>query len=134
MQADPEPDGVGPGQVGERLMGEVDVRLVGGQVQVGEDDDAGRGVLQDLRAPAGVLARVEPLAEEEAEGLEHADDAREEPPRAAEGVVVVVRPAEAEPVLPLLLDPGGTVARLPVVALGLEDEVARQVGIRRPAR
>ena len=60
--------------------------------------------------------------------LEHADDAREEPPRAAEGVVVVVRPAEAEPVLPRLLDPGGPVARLPVVALGLEDEVARQVG------
>ena len=76
-----------------------------------------------------MLAGVEALAEQEAEPLEHPDDAREEPPRAAEGVVVVVRPAQAEPVLPRLLDPRGPVARLPVVALDLEDEVAGQVGI-----
>jgi hypothetical protein len=86
------------------------------------------GMLQDLAPPAAVLARVEALAEDEAQGLEHADHAWEEPPRASESMVVVVRPAEAEPVLTLLLDPGGTVARLPVFALGLEDEVTRQVG------
>ncbi len=31
--------------------------LVGGEVEVGEDDDAGRRVLQDLSTPAGLLAR-----------------------------------------------------------------------------
>ena len=42
--------------------------------------------------------------------------------------MVVVGPAEAEPVLARLLHGGGVVARLPVLALGLEDEVAGQVG------
>ena len=57
-----------------------------------------------------------------------ADEAGEEPPGAAERVMVVVGPAQAEPVLPGLLHPGGRVARLPVLALGLEDQVAGQVG------
>ncbi len=43
-------------------------------------------------------------------------------------MVVVVGPAQAEPVLPVLLDARGGVARLPVLALGLEDEMAGQVG------
>ena len=127
VQADPEADGVGPVQVGQYLMREVVRGLVGGEVEVGKDDDPGLRLLQDLRTPAGVLARVEPLAEDETKRLEHPDHAREEPPRAAERMVIVVRPAEAEPVLPRLLDLRSAVPRLPVVALDLEDELARQV-------
>ena len=41
--------------------------------------------------------------------------------------MVVVGPAQAEPVLPRLLHLGGVVPRLPVVALDLEDQVAGQV-------
>ena len=44
-------------------MGEVCRRLFGGQVKVGENDDAGDRVLDDLCTPAGVLARVESLAQ-----------------------------------------------------------------------
>ena len=88
----------------------------------------GDRVLEDLGTPARVSAGVEPLAELEAQPREHPHEPREEPPGATEGVMVVVRPAQPEPVLPGLLHPGGRVARLPVFALGLEDQVTRQVG------
>jgi hypothetical protein len=42
-------------------------------------------------------------------------------------VVVVVRPPDAEPVLPLLLDAGGPVPPLPELPLGREEQVARMV-------
>ena len=42
--------------------------------------------------------------------------------------MVVVGPAQAEAILPRFLSPRRRVARLPVVALDLEDQVARQVG------
>src|SRR5262245_11871301 len=84
-------------------------------------------MLQNLRPPSRVLAGMEPLAQLEAEAFEHADDPREESPRAAEGVVVVVRPAEAEAILAHLLRPGRPIAALPVVALDLEDDVTGQV-------
>ncbi len=109
-------------------MGEVLGRLFGGQVEVGEDDDPGDRMLEDLSSPAGVGPGVEPLAQLEAQPREHADHAGKEPPRAAERVMVVVGPAQAEAILAGLLHPGGRVARLPVVALDLEDQVARQVG------
>ena len=128
VQADPEAHGVRPGEVGQGVVGEVVRGLLGGEVEVGEDHDARRRVLEDLGPPAGMLARVEPLAEQEPRALEHPDQPGEEPPRRAERVVVVVRPAQPEPVLPGLLDPRRAVPRLPVIALDLEDQVARQVG------
>ena len=72
VQADPEADGVraGAGRAG-RWWAKSSVGLLGGEVEVGEDDDAGRRVLEDLGPPAGVLPGVEPLAEHEAERLEH---------------------------------------------------------------
>ncbi len=42
-------------------------------------------------------------------------------------MMIVVGPAESEPVLTRFLDPCRTVARLPVEALGFEDKVTRQV-------
>ena len=66
VQGDPEPDGPRPRQVGQGLVGEVLGGLLGGEVEVGEDDDAGDRVLEDLGTPAGVGAGVEPLAELEA--------------------------------------------------------------------
>ena len=51
-----------------------------------------------------------------------------EPPRAAERVMVVVGPAQAEPVLPGLLHPRGACCATASTSLDLEDQVARQVG------
>jgi len=51
VQADPEPDGARGGQRRQGLVREVIVGLCGREVDVGEDDDAGRGMLQDLSAP-----------------------------------------------------------------------------------
>jgi hypothetical protein len=114
------------------MVREVRIQLLGGQVEVGEDHDPRRRVLQDLRPPAGVRAGVERLAQLEPERFEGLHHPREEPARAAEGVVVVVGPAQAQAVLAELLDPRGAVARLPVVALDFEDQVAGQVDRARP--
>src|SRR4051794_29789070 len=109
-------------------MSEVVRGLVGGEVEIGEDDDPGRRMFEDLRPPSRMMARVEPLAELEAERPEQANDAGEEPPRATERVVIVVGPTEPEPILPRLLHLCRTVTRLPVRPLRLEDQVAGQVG------
>ena len=119
---------LGRGRSGQRHVGKVFGRLFGGQVKVGENDDAGDRMLDDLSSPAGMRAGVKPLAQLEPEPGEHADHAGKEPPRAAEGMMVVVGPSQAQPILAGLLDPRRRVPRLPVVALDLEDQVARQVG------
>ena len=91
-------------------------------------------MFEDLRRPSRRAPGVEAFAKLEAQPREHADHSGEEPPGAAERVVVMVGPAEPEPVLAGLLHPGRRVPRLPVFALGLEDQVARQVASSRPAR
>src|SRR5664279_2262238 len=84
-------------------------------------------MLHHLRTPARVEAGVETLAAEEAELLQHADERREVLAAAPVGVMIVVRPADAELVLPGLLRLGGPVAARPVRALGGEEEVAHIV-------
>ncbi len=83
------------GEVVERGVGEVGRGFIGGEVQVGEDDDAGGRMLQDLRAPAGVISRVKALAKLKAEALKQADDPGKIAPGATERVVIVVRPSQA---------------------------------------
>src|SRR5260370_42674184 len=85
-------------------------------------------MFEDLGAPAGVGAGVEPLSQHESQPREHRHDAREELSRTAECMMVMVGPAQAEAILSRFLDPRGGVARLPVFALDLEDEMASQVG------
>lgn len=46
---------------------------------------------------------------------------------AAEGVMIVVAPTEAELVLAALLDLGGAIAAFPIGALGGEEEFAREI-------
>src|SRR5208283_5075812 len=45
----------------------------------------------------------------------------------AEGVMVVIAPAQAKPILAMLLHSPGAVAALPVSALGLEEQLASLV-------
>src|SRR6266487_4455279 len=80
-----------------------------------------------LGAPAGLRARVETLAPFEAELLHDAHQIEEMLTRTAEGVMVVVGPAEAQPILPLLLNLRRAVATLPVGPLALEDNVTGEV-------
>ena len=109
------------------MMGEVVCCLVGSQIEVGKDNNPGRRMLEHLRAPAGMGPRVEPLAKLEAQRGENADDAREELPRATERMMVVICPAQTQPVLSRLLNLGRAIARLPVFPLDLENQVACQV-------
>ena len=55
---------------GRPVVGEVAQQFVRRQVHVGEDHDAGLRLLQHLRAPARLVAGVEPLAAVEAELLQ----------------------------------------------------------------
>jgi len=73
--------------------------------------------------PASVIA----LAFGEAQLQEELHQIHEMLARAAEGVVVVVAPAQSQPVLAVLLDPTGAVAALPVGALSLKEELAGEV-------
>ena len=127
VQADPKADGAEARGRGQLAGGEVNLRFLGQQVHVGEDDDADDGLLGDLGAPAGLGAGVVTLAFGEAELEQEVHQVHEVRAGAAEGVVVVVAPAEAEPVLAVLLDARGAVAALPIGALGLEEELAGEV-------
>ena len=127
VQPHPKSHRVGPRQVGQGVVGEVLVFLLGSEVQVGEDDDAGVGMLQDLRSPAGFRSRVVAFAEVEAELFEESDQTREKPARAAERVVIVVGPSQAELVLPGFLDLSRPIPRLPVRSLPLENQVASDI-------
>ena len=48
-------------------MGKIGRGLLGGQVKVGKDDDAGDRVLDDLCSPAGVCAGMEAFTQLEPE-------------------------------------------------------------------
>lgn len=78
VKCHPEANRVRSVEVGQGGVGKVVSGLIGGEVEVGEDHDPGRWVLDDLGSPTGVFAGVEPLAEHESELLEHGDHAREE--------------------------------------------------------
>ena len=127
MQCDPEADGPRPGQDPGSALWAKSAPPPRCKVKIGEDDDAGGGMLEHLGAPAGVLSGVEAFAKHKAQRLEHADDAREERPGAAKGVMVVVRPAQSQPVLPRLLHLCGAVSRLPVVAFDFKDQMTGQI-------
>ncbi len=103
-------------------------RFLGHQVHVGENHDARDGLLRDLRAPAGFGARIVALAFGKAELEQELDQIDEMLAGAAEGVMVVIAPAQAEPVLPVFLHAPGAVAALPIGALGFKEELAGQVG------
>ena len=127
VQTDPQADRA-QARGGRQLVGgEINLRFLGQQVHVGEHHDARDGLLGDLRAPAGFGAGVVALAFGKAELQQELHQVHEMLARAAEGVMVVVAPAEAEPVLAMLLNPRGAVAALPIGALGLEEELAGQV-------
>ena len=89
--------------LGERLVGEVAGDFFGRKIDVGEDHDAGLRLLEHLRAPARFAAGVEPLAAMEAHLFERGDQMRERRAAGAVRVMIVIGPAEAEAILPLVL-------------------------------
>jgi hypothetical protein len=108
-------------------MREVDVQLLGGQVDVGEDHRPDRRLLEDLRPPPRRVAGVEQLAALEPQRFEHRHVAVEPFARAVIGVMVLIGPPDAVRVLPRLLNAPRAVARLPVLALRAQPQPARPV-------
>ena len=109
------------------VRGEINLRFLRHQVHVGKDHNARDGLLGDLRAPAGFGAGVVALAFGKAQLQQELHEVHEVLAGTAEGVMVVIAPAEAEPVLAMLLHPPGAVAALPISALGFEEQLAGQV-------
>src|SRR5579871_5396621 len=127
MQGAPEADGpqlVARSKVG---VGEIDVQLLRGDVQIGEDDDPADRVLQHLRPPSRFGPRIEPLAGEEAQGMPELHQCAECGAGAAVGVVVVIRPTEAERLLLGILPLRRAVAGQVVVPLGGEELVCGSI-------
>src|SRR6185436_11069050 len=84
---------------------EINLGFVRRQVHVRKDDNAGDRLLGDLRAPARFAARVEALALLKAELVQKSDQIHEMPARAAEGVMIVIAPAQPERILAEFLEP-----------------------------
>ena len=101
---------------------EVQLRFIRHQVHVRKDYDARDGLLGDLRAPAGFRPSVVAFTLGKPQLQQEHHQVHEVRAGAAEGVMVVVAPPEAEPVLALLL-----IATLPVGTLGFEEQLASQV-------
>src|SRR5688572_19058958 len=108
-------------------MTEVAHQLIGGEVDVVERDDARHRLFHHLRAPASLPARIEALATDHAELLPRRDEPGEMPPGCAIRVMVVIRPAKAQHILPRLLHAGCMIPPLPELPLSCEPDVACQV-------
>src|SRR5690606_22441311 len=124
----PKPDGPELRSWRERLMGEISGELVRREIDVREDDDAGARLLEHLRSPAGFGSGVEAFAKLETHALEDRDQVREALARRAIRVVVMVRPTEAETILPPPLDPRRMIPPFPVLPLRREEDVAGAIG------
>src|SRR4051812_44869256 len=105
-------------------MGKIVEQFIGREIDVVESDDLRRRLLHHLRAPAGLAACVEALANLEAQFLPHTNQRREMPARRAIGVMIVVGPAQTQAILSCLLTLSRAVFALPVFALGGEEDVA----------
>ena len=127
MQRAPEADGAELLPRRQPFVRKIAHQFIGRHVHIGEDDDLGDRLLDDLRAPARLQAGVKPLAAGEAQLLEDRDHRREMLARGAISVMIVIGPADPQAVLPRLLHAGRRVAALPVFALGGKENIARAI-------
>lgn len=118
VEADPESYRAESQSGRELFGGEINLGFFGHEVHVGEDHDADDRLLGNLRAPTGFRAGVVALAFLEAEFEQKFDEIDEIFARAAEGVMIMVAPAEAELILTAFLDLARAIAVLPISTLG----------------
>ena len=130
VQADPQAHRAQARGGRQLVRREIQLRFLRHQVHVGKDHNARDGLLGDLRAPAGFGAGVVALALGKAELQQELHQVHEVLAGAAEGVMVVIAPAQAELVLAMLLHSPGAVAALPISALGFEEQLAGHVAVR----
>src|SRR5207249_4597020 len=89
--------------------------------------DSGDRLFGNLGAPAGFTAGIIAFALFETEFFQKSDEIGEMLARAAEGMMIVIAPAQPETILPLFLEPGRAIELLPIVTLGFEKELAGKV-------
>jgi hypothetical protein len=123
MQSAPQPNGAQSRRHGEPLGRKIDLSFLRHEVDVGEHHDPAHRLFGDLGAPAGFSPGVKALALVEAEPLKKIHQVGKVCAGAAERMVIVVAPAEPEPILPTFLHLRGAVARLPTPPLFGEEEV-----------
>src|SRR5882757_1476107 len=109
------------------MTGKIQLRFLGHQVHVRENRDAHKGLLGDLRTPAGFSPGVIALAFFKAKREQEIREIHEMLTRTTERVMVVVAPAETELILAEFLDARGAVAIFPIRPLRLEKNLARLV-------
>ncbi len=96
MQPNPEPDRAQLFLLWrQRFCGEINLGFVRVKIDIVEDRDAFDRLLGDLRAPPCLRPGVVTLPPVEAEHVPRFHEIDEMFPRRAEGVVIVIRPAQA---------------------------------------
>ena len=110
------------------LMGKIAGDFFGRQIDVGKNHDSGGRLFEHLGPPAGIAAAVETFAALEAKLLEDVDQPGEIAAAGAIGMMVVIGPADAQPVLPRSFAPGRPdCGRCQYCAFGGKEQVARPV-------
>src|SRR5205807_2055142 len=97
------------------------------QIHIRKHHNPRNRLLGNLRAPSGFGPGVIALALLESKSKQKFIQVHEVLARTAKRMMVVIPPAEAENVLALLLHAGGAISRLPIMTLGLEIKLARNI-------
>ena len=114
VQAHPEADRTRALKRRERRLRKIDLRLGRLQVDVAKHDRARHGLFHHLCSPSCLRARVKSFPPYESEFFEGENHAAEIIPGTTEGMVIVVCPAESEPILPLFLILRSAITAFPV--------------------
>jgi len=117
VQTTPKADGAERFPRGQLYARKIDLGFFRGKVDIGENNDALDRLLENLRAPPRFRASVVTFPTLEAELFERFDQIDKELSRRAEGVMIVVRPSEAQRILTALLFLPGAIPFLPIGAL-----------------
>ncbi|MCA9101765.1 MAG: hypothetical protein KDA63_11470 [Planctomycetales bacterium] len=128
MQSAPEPHGAETATRLQPFVGKITGNFVRRHIYVREDDEPRLCLFEHLSSPAGLLAGIEAFAARKTERLQHLDEQVEAVATGAEGVVVVIGPAEPQLLLEGVLNTGCVIATHPVGAFGGEKQVAGSRG------
>ena len=93
MKLTPQPNGAQLWIFSKRIVRKIARQLLGRQINIGENDDPGTGLLQYLSAPTGFFARVESFAAVKAQQLEHFDQRFKTGSATSISVMIMIGPA-----------------------------------------
>src|ERR1700736_6488841 len=128
MKSAPKPHRRKPRSVRQSFDRKIDFGFLRHQIDISKNRDPGGEVFENLSAPACLCPRevTFPLLKPELE--EEGHQVRKKSAGGSKGMMIVITPAEAQRILPTLLELACPIARFPVEALLRKEKVAGDVG------